>query len=69
MPTRRTATPRTTDPWRAKLLKQTPHALMQLELRADGVVALCHCGWESSAAKTEGTAKSGHTRHAASANA
>jgi hypothetical protein len=62
-------TPRTTDPWRAKLLKKTPHALMQLELRADGVVALCHCGWISKPTTTERRAKNAFTRHEAAPHA
>lgn len=53
-----------TDPWRAKLMKKTPHALMQLEYRGGEVVALCHCGWVSTPSKTEGAAKSKHTKHA-----
>lgn len=63
------AMPRTTDPWRAKLLKKTPHALMQLELRADGVVALCHCGFVSKPTTTERRAHNAFARHKAAPNA
>jgi hypothetical protein len=61
--------PRTTDPWRAKLLKKTPHALMQLELRADGIVALCHCGWQSKPTTTERKAHNAFARHKAAPHA
>jgi hypothetical protein len=66
---KRATMPRTTDPWRAKLLKKTPHALMQLELRADGIVALCHCGWQSKPTTTERKAHNAFARHKAAPHA
>jgi hypothetical protein len=57
------------DPWRAKQLKKIAHALMQLELRGEGVVSLCHCGWVSKPTTTERRAHNAFARHKKAPNA